>query len=466
MADSTPNNCIGQVQTQRETLDEVEGLPFCVLLSWERVQAELTKFGVKYRDRIYTPIVTIWAFLSQVLSKDGSCEVAVGRVLAHRVESGQKPCSENTGSYCVARQKLPEGVLSGLARGIGRETHDQTEDHWKWKGRDVQIVDGSTCAMADTPENQAEYPQSRSQKAGLGFPILRFVTLFSLAAGTVLECAIGSCRGKKTGELSQFRTLQATLQSGTILLGDRYYDSYQDIANLRQRGVDVVFGMKNLRNHDFRTGRKLGQDDHVVVWKRPKYNKSRFNSKEEWESLPESMEMRECRIIIKRKGFKTRVIIVVTTLLDGEIYSKSDLMELFSQRWYCELYLRSVKSSLGMNLLKCKTPEMVRKEFWTYMLAYNVIRARIAQAGRAHNQLPQKLSFQSAKTFILAFLPAQERASGETAECLAAELDKAISRGRVGNRPGRKEPRARKKRDSKYPSLTKPRVQARQGLPA
>ena len=467
MADSTQNHHAGQVQSRREALDEETGLPFAVLLSWERIQAELTKWGVKYRKGgIFTPFVTIWAFLSQVLAKDGSCEVAVGRVLAHRTETGQTPCSESTSSYCEARQKLPEAVFSGLTRGIGQETHDQAENHWKWKGREVQVVDGSTSMMADTPENQKAYPQSRSQKAGLGFPILRFVTLFSLAVGTVLECAIGPCRGKKTGELSLFRTLYNTLKPGTILLGDRYYDSYQDIASQRSRGVDVVFGMKNLRNHDFRCGRKLGQDDHVVVWTRPKYNKTRFESKEEWEALPESMEMRECRIIVKRKGFKTRVIIVVTTLLDAEVYTKSDLMDLFAQRWHCELDLRSVKSSLGMNMLKCKTPEMVRKELWTYLLAYNIIRARIAHVAREHNQHPRKLSFQSAKTFMLAFLPAQERACPEVADRLETELNKAISRGRVGNRPGRKEPRARKKRDSKYSYLTKPRAQARQGLPA
>jgi hypothetical protein len=467
MADSTRKRVPEQVFGDLESLREAEGLPFHSLLPKDRIQTFLEAEKVNYRaGGIFTPFVTLWAFLSQVLCKEGSCESAVARVLVHRVERRQKPCSMNTASYCEARQKLPEGVYSRLARNTGRELHQQSAEPWKWKGRLVEIVDGSTAIMPDTPANQKQYPQSRSQKPGLGFPILRFVVLLSLSVGTVLECAIGPCRGKKLGELNLFRQLRQTIQSGTVLLGDRYYDSYVDIAELRSRGVDVVFGMKNLRKCDFRRGRKLGPDDHIVVWTRPRYDSTRFDSREVWAALPKTMEVRECRMILKRRGYQTRVIVVVTTLLDAEIYSKSDLMELFAQRWHCELDLRCIKSAMGMSQLRCKSPEMVRKELWMYLLAYNLIRTRMSRAASVHGCQPRQLSFQSAKTFLNEFMRAEERAQEKELEHLESELLKALYQCRIGDRPGRKEPRAVKKRENKYPKLKQAREQARKGLPA
>lgn len=467
MADSNRKRCPQQVSGDLNRLHEGEGLPFHTLLPKDRIQAVLEAENVSYRaGGIFTPFVTLWAFLSQVLCKEGSCESAVARVLVHRVERRQKPCSANTASYCEARQKLPEAVYSQLTRSTGRELHRQSAEAWKWKGRLVQIVDGSTSIMHDTPANQKQYPQSRSQKPGLGFPILRFVVLLSLSVGTVLECAIGPCRGKKTGELNLFRQLRQTIESGTILLGDRYYDSYVDISELRSRGVDVVFGMKNLRKCDFRRGRRLGSEDHVVVWTRPRYDSTRFDSREAWAALPETMEVRECRLVVKRRGYQTRVIVVVTTLLDAAIYSKSDLMELFAQRWHCELDLRSIKSAMGMSQLRCKSPEMVRKELWMYLLAYNLIRTQMSRVASVHECQPRQLSFQSAKTFLKEFMQAMERARPNELEHLEAELLKTLYQCRVGDRPGRKEPRAVKQRKNKYPKLKQPREQARKGLPA
>ena len=230
--------------------------------------------------------------------------------------------------------------------------------------------------------------------------------------------------------------------------------------------MDVVIGMKQSRKHDFRKGRRLGADDHVVIWKRPRYDKSRFDSREQWEALPETMELREARIIVKRKGYKTRVIIVVTTLLDAAKYTKADLMHLFAQRWHCELDLRSIKCSLDAKELLCKTPDMVRKELWTHLLAYNLVRAKMAQAAALHKLQPRHLSFQSALTFINQFLRALERAQPDALARLEGGLLKAIAGSRVGDRPGRKEPRAVKKRAKKYDYLTKPRAEARKGLTA
>jgi hypothetical protein len=467
MAQCTKESLSCQVALELKELDSSEGLPFQHLLLPERIAAALERAGVDFRDRIYNPMVTLWAFLSQVIAKkDSSCQDAVSRVLADRAARRKKACSPDDTSYCAARARLPLQVVEGLAREIGQELHAAADEGWKWNGRNVIITDGSTATMADTEENQREFPQSRNQKKGLGFPILRFVVFLSLSVGTAIECAIGACRGKKTGEQSLFRQMWDALKSGDIVLGDRLYDAYRDIALLRDRGVDVVFGKKQSRRCDFRSGEKLGPDDHVVVWKKPKYDASRFESKEEWDSLPDTLKMREVRATIRRKGFRNRTVIIVTTLLDAELYSAKELTDLFAQRWHCELDLRSIKRALGMHHLRCKTPEMVRKELWMYLLAYNLIRVRMAQAAALHGVMPRKLSFTAAKNHIHNFAPHLRTASEADRRRIETELLRVIAGCRVGNRPGRKEPRAVKKRQQKYSYLTKPRAQARKGLPA
>lgn len=467
MAYRTKESVFCQVQLEKQNLESADGLPFRHLLDEERIVAALAHARVLFRERIYTPLVTIWAFLSQLVSRpDSSCCDAVSRVLADRAARGQKRCSPDNSSYCAARERLPEQVLADLTRETGQELHRQARPEWLWKERHVVLVDGSTATMADTPENQAEYPQSRNQKTGLGFPILRLVVLLSLATGTVLECALGACRGKKTGEQSLFRQMWGALQPGDIVLGDRLYDAYRDIALLKRGGIDSVFGKKQSRSADFRRGRKLAADDHVVLWKRPRYDASRFASREEWESLPEEMQIREVRVTVRRKGYRTRTVVVVTTLLDGEMYTARELTDLFAERWYCELDLRSIKRALGMHHLKCKSPSMVRKELWAYLLAYNLIRVRMAQAAVLHGPLPRRLSFTAAKTLIHNFAPHLHTTDGEEHRRIEAELLLAIAASKVPKRPGRKEPRAVKKREQKYSYLTKPRCLARKHLVA
>jgi hypothetical protein len=444
-----------------------EGLPFRDLLSAEQVGTAWEKSGVEFRDRIYNPTVTLWAFLSQVVaSKDASCKDAVARVAADRVAHGKKACSPDTNSYCRARCRLPFSVVVELARSAGRELHRQAPPNWLWKGRRVSIVDGSTTTMPDTPENQAEYPQSRNQKAGLGFPILRFVVLLSLSVGTVLECAMGRCRGKMTGEQSLFREMWDALQPGDLVLGDRLYDSYRDIAALKQRGIDSVFGRNPSRNSDFRTGQRLGLGDHIVTWNRPPYDPSRFASREEWESLPEELRIRETRVTVRRPGFRTRRVVIVTTLLDADEYAAHELTDLFAARWNCELDLRSIKQALGLAHLSCRTPEMVRKELWMYLLAYNLIRVRMAQAAMVADVSPRSLSFSDAKKLVDSFAPHLRMACGAEFNRMETELIHAIARCRLHPRPGRKEPRAVKRREQKYKLLTTSRATARKGLAA
>jgi len=467
MAQRTKKSVARHVQLELEELQSAKRMPFRQLLDAQRIMAALQRAGMNFRERVFDPLTTLWAFLSQaVASKESSCEDAVSRVLAERVANNQPACSADTSSYCKARGRLTESLISDLARETGQELARKAAPEWLWKGRHVTIVDGSTVEMADTPENQAAYPQSRTQKAGLGFPMMRMVVLISLAVGTVLECAIGPCRGKNSGEQNLFRRMGNPFASNDIVLGDRLYDAYRDIAELKARGVDCVFGKNASRAMDFRRGRRLGPNDHVVVWQRPKYDANRFDSYEQWKSLPEKMEMREIKKSVRCEGRRTRSVIVVTTLLDAEAYAAEEVTDLFALRWHCELDLRSLKQAMGMCRLRCRTPAMVRKELWVYLLAYNLIRVRMAQAAAVHGPMPRSLSLTAAKTHIHNFAPHMKAASKATHDRLEAELLKAIATNQVGQRPGRKEPRAVKKRQQKYSYLTKPRAQARKGLAA
>jgi hypothetical protein len=465
MVDFSTDALQEQIEREIGDLESSAGLPFRELLSGETVAEAMERAGVEFRNRIYNPMVTLWAFLSQVIAqKESSCQDSVSRVIADRVARGEKACSEETTSYCTARQRLPQQIVVDLVRRTGRELHRRAPEEWLWKGRRVVLVDGSTATMEDTPENQQEFPQSRSQKPGLGFPILRFVVLFSLSVGTSLECALGAHHGKKTGEQTLFRQTWDALGPGDVVVGDRLYDSYRDMAQLKGRRIDTLFGMRSSRRPDFRKGRKLGRDDHVVTWKRPKYDSSRYESRAEWESLPETMEIREVRRVVRRKGFRDQKVVIVTTLLDAEQYPAADLAALFGERWNCELDLRSIKQALGMHHIACKTPAMVRKALWVHLLAYNLIRVRMAQAAALCGKQPRRLSFTSAKNHIHNFAPYMSVCDRKERDRLEVELLSTIAASKLKERPHRKEPRAVKKRQQKYPSLTKPRAKARKEL--
>jgi hypothetical protein len=445
-----------RVETTLEKLDSKEGLPFEDLLSIEQITEGMQALGCEFRERVYSPWVTLWGFLSQVSSKDSSCKSAVMRIKAYRTLHGQGRCSAHASSYSQARHRLPEALYARLARDMGGKLDAQSRLNWLWKDRRVKIVDGTTVTMPDTPINQKAYPQSSGQKAGLGFPLMRITALFSLSVGTILDAELTSTKGKKTGEITAFRQLWRSLEAGDIVIGDCLYDGYSDIAQLKSRQVDIVFGMSQSRNRDFRQGKKLGPDDHVVTWKRPKFNKSRID-RETWEALPQEMEMREITTTIIDANNERRTITVVTTLLDSELYPKQEILELFRARWHCELDLRSVKTMMGMEHLSCRSPDMARKEVWTYFLAYNLIRCHMARAAYKHNVLPRKLSFNNARIAIETFTLAVIGVTPALAHEFYNETLNTIASHRVGNRPGRAEPRKVKRRNSKFPYLTKPR---------
>lgn len=430
-------------------------LYFAALLSAESILEAFGDARLLWQGWIYTPAATVWVFLSQCLSMDHSCRDAVARLIAWRVACGQSPCSADTGAYCTARDDLPEEACHQLVRQTGAGLEREAPSEWLWHNRRVRVVDGSTITMPDTAANQAEYPQSAAQKPGCGFPIARIVVVFSLAVGTVLEAAIGQYKGKRTGENSLFRTLYHCLAEGDVLLNDRYFGGWFDIALPDARGVDVVVRKHQLRATDFRTGRRLGKDDHLVHW--PKPQRPGWMSREDYAALPQELVLREVRVRVAQKGFRTKQLVVVTTLLDAEEYPADEIATLYRWRWQAELHLRSLKTVLQMDHLRCKTPHRVRNEFWMHLVAYNLIRRAMALAAMESGTCPCQVSFKGALQTVNAFLPLLSTTASAEAWC--QRLVEAIATHVVGDRPDRFEPRVKKRRAKEYDLMNKPRAE-------
>ena len=397
----------------------------------------------------FPPPITLWGFLSQVLNEDQSLQGAVARLIAFSLAKGQQPPSANTAAYSNARGRLPLEVPLGLARQTGQDLEAEVPEDWLWRGRHVKLMDGSTVSMPDTPENQAAYPQPRSQKAGVGFPIARLVAIISCSTGALLDLALGTYRGKGTGEHGLLRELMGNFQSGDVALGDAYYCSFFLIALLMRMGVDAVFPMHGARDCDFRRGIRLGKKDHLVDWLKPQ--RPQWMDQETYDSFPERIVVREAEVRVERDGFRPKPRILVTTLLNPRQVGKQDLAGLYDFRWLCEIDLRAIKATMRMDILRGKTPEMVRKEIWVHLLAYNLIRKVMVQAARRHHKKPRQLSFKLALQCIEAFRQSGLLASGNAHAY--ENLLLAIASKEVGNRPGRWEPRAVKRRPKPFPRL-------------
>ena len=443
------------------------GLPFADALPEEAIQKAFDDEGASFADEedaVYTPAVTLWAFLSQVLFKDEqrSCVAGVARVVVLLVALERGPCSNNTGAYCRARGKLSEKVIHRLTTDVADGCERQVDAEWLWHGRHVYLVDGTTSSMPDTLQNQAVYPQLSQQEEGLGFPIARVVVLLSLATGMLKDMAMGPCAGKKTGETALLRQLLDRFEPGDILLADRYFCSYFMIALLMELGIDFVTRVHQRRAVDFRRGRRLGKGDHIVEWKLPE--KPKWMDQQTYDRMPTSIAVRQIHVQVGRPGCRTESFVVVTTLTDAAAYTKDDIGELYHYRWLAELDIRAIKVTLGMDILRCKTPQMVRKEMWTCLLAYNLIRQTMLQSARASGISPRQLSFTAAMQAIaaswLVIVLSDDSVAASLIEAALANLPDHI----VGNRPGRVEPRAVKRRPKPHDLLTKPRDQARAEL--
>jgi hypothetical protein len=319
--------------------------------------------------------------------------------------------------------------------------------------------------MPDTAENQRDYPQPDTQKPGLGFPLARLAAVFSLACGAVLDLGICRYAGKGQSELGMLRTLWNLFRPGDVMLADRLMCTWTEMVMLKQRGVDCVCRLTSHRTADFRRGRRLGKDDHIVKWLKPA--KPRSIDRETYNSLPDFLMIRECRVRVEQPGFRVRTVIVATTLLDADEFTKDDLAQLYRARWNAELDLRSLKQTLQMDVLRCKTPELVRKELWTHILGYNLIRTIMAQAATKHGIEPRSISFKGAVQTLEAFQPVialQGEHNSAFRKILYGHLLDAIVTHRVADRPDRYEPRRKKRRPKPYDRLMKPRRVAKREL--
>jgi len=404
-----------------------------------------------HRDRLYPALTTLRLFLAQALSDDHACQDVVGRRLSERVARNEPASSLNTGPYCKARQRLPLSVPVRLVRMLGHSMEQQACLHWVWRGRAVKLFDATTLSMPDTPSLQSVYPQSPEQRPGLGFPLARIGGLFGLASGGVLDYAVAAMQGKGSGEQTLLRQLFPALRAGDILLADALHTTWWTLALLQRQGVDAVMPQHGRRSTDFRQGIMLGRHDHLVEWPRPKLRPS-WLDEAAYLALPATLRIREAEV-------EGRVL--VSTLTDAWRVTPADLDALYRMRWNIEVDFRTLKASMDLDVLRCKSPEMVNKEIAVGLLAYNLVRSVMVNAASLAHVAPRLLSFAGARRVLSAFADQLRHAPNRRLTRLVAIVLGAISTLTLPHRPVRVEPRAKKRRPKPLPLLTVPRHSAR-----
>ena len=449
--DSKHKQKLYQIKKHKEKLLKAEAeISLTAILNSEKFQ-EIISGCREFRERLYTPLKTLFIFIKQVLSSDKSCRHAVAGVIAEQISQGVEiPASNNTGPYCKARQRLPEPIIKELAKEVSDATTKAADPGWRIYGREAKVVDGTTVLMPDTAENQKMYPQHGNQKEGSGFPLARIVAVMSLTVGTIIDYAVGAYKGKGTGEQTLLRSIWSCIKPQDILLGDRYYPSFFLMADLLAVGADGLFGGQAQRHYDFRKGQQIGKKDHIVDWKRPV--KPEWMDDATYSAHPEKIRIRE---------FKVGGAVYVTTFINEEKYPRKELAKFYEIRWQVELNLRSLKSVMNMDMLSCKTPEMVMKEIGVHFLAYNFIRTLMAQACSQHDSNPKQVSFKGTVQLLNQFMPYFINSSEDGNEFMFAELLKLIVKNKIGHRPGRVEPRVVKRRRKPFPLLKGKRIVAK-----
>lgn len=436
----------------RKHISNNDSYQFFNLLTGPELLDKVESLLPEHRERLFPPTETLSMFLSQAMSADSSCQNVVNDSAIKRLVGGLPNCSTHTGAYCRARKRLPLEIVSTLTRYTGQSLAEQIPESWLWQGRPVRLVDGTTVTMPDTLANQEAYPQPASQKPGLGFPLCRLVGIICLSSGGLLDAATAAHKGKGGDEQALLRSMLGTLQANDILLGDAYYATYFLLCSLLEKGIDAVFEQQGARRRctDFRRGHRLGKRDHLIRLQKP-IKKPEWMAPADYDQSPDSITIRELA-----SGGK----VLVTTLLCAKKTTKADLKALYQRRWNIELDLRNIKTTLGMEVLSCKTPEMVVKEIWIHLLAYNLIRILMAQAALLSDLLPRQLSFKHTLQLYIAWRQFSYGNEGLRPE----KLFIMIAHKQVGNRPGRIEPRAVKRRPKPYPLLTKTRKLAREEI--
>ena len=451
MKDNKPERVQQSVAMFRQQFLQSDSGVFDQVLGKQEIATIVSEQVTLYRERIYSPLETLRLFVGQVLSTDRACQDVVGRRLSERVAHGQSASALNTGAYCDARQRLPTALPTTLGAVLGERLESMTPSRWRWQGRAVKLFDGTTVSMPDTPSNQQAYPQSREQKPGLGFPIARIGALIGLASGAVLRYQVAACEGKGTGEQSLLENLLEHLNTGDILLADALLATWWIIEGTSRRGADVVMAQHGRRITDFTRGQRLGKHDHVVQWPRPP--KPKTMSAEEYACYPEFILMREVEVNGR---------ILVTTLLDSQFAPARALDTLYGMRWNIEVDFRTIKITLQMDVLRCKSQAMVEKEIAVCLLAYNLVRWAMAKAASLADVLPRTLSFTGAKRLLNTFADQLRRTPCDQIRTLIATVLASVATLQLPYRPDRIEPRAKKRRPKNLPLLTVTRHEARE----
>ena len=449
---ATPSSTRHQQQRIKFHGAHSDSYDFFNLLTSNALLSKVEALLPEHRERLFPPTETLSMFLAQTMSADRSCQNSVNQAAIKRLISGLPHCSTHTGGYCRARQRLPVDMISSLAQQLGGLIDEQIPDQWRWQDRRVRIVDGTTVTMPDTLANQAVFPQQRGQKPGLGFPICRIVGITCLSSGALINAAVGRFNGKGGDEQTLLRQIQDTFQSGDVVIGDAFFATYFFIAAMQAKGVDILMEQNGARQRttDFRVGRKLGQRDHLMVIRKPKVC-PHWMDETQYREAPDSITVRELKA-----GGK----VMVTTMICPRTHPKDALKTLYHGRWHVELDIRHIKETMGMNVLSCKTPEMAIKEIWVYLLAYNLIRLMMAQSALLADIRPRNISFKHCLQLWLVWVQQPSTMEGEQLHALFG----LMAQQQVGNRPGRIEPRAVKRRPKAFPLLTKPRHQARENV--
>jgi hypothetical protein len=434
---------LGQLQAQFRDL-----LPAPLLSSQDE--------GDHSRERVFSLRFTFECFAWQMLKRNTACREVVRQVQALRMLLALSPISEKDSAYVQARQRLPKDRLEGALHATARTADARAGSRGQLQGRPVKVVDGSSVQLADTDENQRVYPQTSAQKPGCGFPLMKFAVLFSLCSGAVLEVVTGNLHGH---DLRFLRQLWEQLKAGDILLGDRAYGEFTTLAALPQQQVDVVARLHGARKVDFRKAQRLGKNDGLFLWTKG-YQQSQILTPEEWDRLPSKITVRLIRFTATIRGFRGRRITLVTTLLDSEDYPAEQLIALYARRWRLELCLRDLKTMMGMEHLRCKTPEMAEKELLAYLVAHNLIRCVMAEAAGRFDLDLERVSFKGTLDALRQYSDAIARArSNKMRRQLWEDLLLNLAKDLVPKRPNRTEPRAVKRRPKPYPLLNKPRRQ-------
>jgi hypothetical protein len=409
------------------------------------------------RQRLFPQLITFWAFLAQVLERGSACRDALRRITAwwQFEYPGSPSPSTQTGGYCRARSRLPDEALGAIGDHMADQLERNLPNGELWLGRRVKIVDGTTASMPDTPENQEAWPQSRSQKPGCGFPLVKLVGFFSLGSGALLELAEGNLRQH---ELPLARELWSRLDSGDVVLADRGFCSYQDLSEIASGGADAVMRLHQGRKIDFRKGKRLGPNDQLVVWAKP-LQRPPGCTPEAFAALPPTLSLRMIRYLVTTPGSRTREVVLITTLLDPIAHPASELAALYFQRWTVELHFREIKVLLGLDVLRCLTPAMIRKEIAMHRIAYNLVRLLMQRASITHHVRLARISFKGTLDSLHHFSDAIHALAGHPRRqaALLEQLLRTIAKDLLPIRPGRAEPRAKKRRAKNYHLLTKPR---------